>query len=401
MGRPVAEWAVAGCAAAVAGAATATIEPAARARAAKGANTVRRMGTPSARVSGYGERLRCGVLPCFRDTRVRPGRPGLAPSLSRVLSPRATGSDRAVLTADGLRASLSVLRPFAARLLSVYLTVGLDQRLTRHPRRGHMNVRAISRKRLCTLAATTAAAIGAAALIGSGLASAQGTPSHGSGADGIPNLGLVEQRIEGYYGDPGATGVASAKSDYAYQTKGIAAQARLYLQSRLSHRHGLRGKPALVLDIDDTSLLTYGYEISQGFGYTPASNLAYLRTHTLPAVFGMKNLADWAAGHGSTVIWVTGRRSSQRALTKRTLAAVGYSSPLYAAHLFLKPTSNPPGYLTCGTSCSTIQYKSLTRKHITNAGYDILADMGDQYSDLIGGYADHTVKLPNPMYYIP
>ena len=30
-----------------------------------------------------------------------------------------------------------------------------------------------------------------------------------------------------------------------------------------------------------------------------------------------------------------------------------------------------------------------------------MADVGDQYSDLLGGDAGHQVKIPNPMYYIP
>ena len=31
----------------------------------------------------------------------------------------------------------------------------------------------------------------------------------------------------------------------------------------------------------------------------------------------------------------------------------------------------------------------------------IMADFGDQYSDLLGGNAGHQVKIPNPMYYLP
>jgi hypothetical protein len=47
------------------------------------------------------------------------------------------------------------------------------------------------------------------------------------------------------------------------------------------------------------------------------------------------------------------------------------------------------------------QYKSGTRAHIASEGYSIMADFGDQYSDLLGGNAGHQVKIPNPMYYIP
>jgi hypothetical protein len=258
-------------------------------------------------------------------------------------------------------------------------------------------------KRRYVLAAVVAVAATSIGLVGTGIASAQGehhaAPHAPRSASDIPNLGKVEVRIKAYYGDPSGTGVASPTSNYAGQTDRITARTRHYLRSRLSHlaRHG---KPALVLDIDDTSLVTYGYEISEGFGYTPASNAAYLQSHTLPAVFGMTKLANWAASHGITVFWITGRPESQRALTASNLGAVGYAPATDASHLFLKPSS-PPAYLTCGTTCTTIQYKSLTRQHIASEGFDILADMGDQFSDLKGGFADRTVKMPNPMYFIP
>lgn len=73
--------------------------------------------------------------------------------------------------------------------------------------------------------------------------------------------------------------------------------------------------------------------------------------------------------------------------------------------MFLKDAANPPAYLSaCATAaawnCTTVQYKSGTRKHIESLGYDIVADFGDQYSDLDGGYADKTFKLPNPTYFV-
>ena len=34
-------------------------------------------------------------------------------------------------------------------------------------------------------------------------------------------------------------------------------------------------------------------------------------------------------------------------------------------------------------------------------GYHIVADFGDQFSDLEGGFTDQTFKLPNPMYFLP
>ena len=58
--------------------------------------------------------------------------------------------------------------------------------------------------------------------------------------------------------------------------------------------------------------------------------------------------------------------------------------------MFLKNTATPPPYLSCGATCTTIQYKSGTRAYIESQGYDIVANFGDQYSDLSGDYADAT-----------
>jgi len=83
------------------------------------------------------------------------------------------------------------------------------------------------------------------------------------------------------------------------------------------------------------------------------------------------------------------------------LVSAGYTKS-QDGHLFLKPAT-PPSYLHCANAptCTTIEYKSGTRAHIASEGYTIMADFGDQYSDLLGGNAGHQVKIPNPMYYIP
>jgi hypothetical protein len=52
-------------------------------------------------------------------------------------------------------------------------------------------------------------------------------------------------------------------------------------------------------------------------------------------------------------------------------------------------------------SCTTIHYKSATRAHIDSLGYEIVANFGDQFSDLEGGHADRTFKMPNPNYFLP
>ncbi|MBY8887910.1 acid phosphatase [Streptomyces sp. PTM05] len=248
-------------------------------------------------------------------------------------------------------------------------------------------------------AAVAAAVVAGTALFATGAATADNSVPRSDKE--IPNLTKVEDQIEAYYGDTVINGehYASPNSPYAQQVEGIEAKAKTYLKQAVRHDHGK--KPAIVLDVDDTTLLTYNYELEVGFAYTTASSDTYIRTKTMPAVFGMTRLVDWAAQQGVTVFYVTGRPEAQRAPSAANLAAAGYKPAADASHFFLKNPTSPPAYLPCGATCTTIQYKSGTRKHIESLGYDVVANFGDQYSDLSGGYADKGFKLPNPMYYIP
>ncbi|MEU7178595.1 HAD family acid phosphatase [Streptomyces celluloflavus] len=231
----------------------------------------------------------------------------------------------------------------------------------------------------------------------------------------IPNLTLVQDQIKAYYGDKvTADGehYASPDSNYGRQVRDIEAKARTYLTKALAkyraqsgaHKPGHGGKPvkpAIVLDMDDTTLLTYNYELQVGFHFTEASQDKYLATKDMDAVFGMDRLVNWAHDKGAEVFFLTGRKEAQRAWSVRNLKNVGYDVPLDRKHVYLKDKEHPPAYLPCGATCSTIGFKSGTRKHIESLGYDIVANFGDQYSDLQGGAGDRTFKMPNPMYYLP
>jgi hypothetical protein len=50
---------------------------------------------------------------------------------------------------------------------------------------------------------------------------------------------------------------------------------------------------------------------------------------------------------------------------------------------------------------SAVDFKAPKRREIEAQGYEIVLNMGDQESDLEGGYAERTFKLPNPFYWIP
>jgi hypothetical protein len=215
-------------------------------------------------------------------------------------------------------------------------------------------------------------------------------------SDAIPNLGKVKERIKEYYGDDGS-GVASPTSDYAKEVHGLETQTGTRIPQLIAQADD---DAAIVLDVDDTTLLTYDYEVAYDFGYDPVENADYIHNHGMGPVFGMPELANMAADEGATVYYLTGRSESLREDTLRDLDKAGYPN-VASDHLYMRNKNNPPDYLPCEPDCTAVQYKSLTREHIESLGYDIVLNMGDQYSDLKGGFSDDRVKLPNPMYYLP
>ncbi|MCE4944003.1 HAD family acid phosphatase [Streptomyces noursei] len=250
--------------------------------------------------------------------------------------------------------------------------------------------------------AVAAAVVAGTAVFGAGQATAEHSVPRTDKE--IPNLTQVQDKIKAYYGDTvTADGehYASPASNYARQIRGIEATARTYLTGALAKKGNGKTKPAIVLDMDDTTLLTYNYELKVGFNFTPKSQDEYLEHTDMAAVFGMNDLVNWAHKKGAEVFFVTGRKEAQRDWSVRNLKNVGYAVPLDPSHVYLRDKEHPPAYLPCGTTCSTIDFKSGTRRHIESLGYRIVANFGDQYSDLAGGASRRTFKLPNPMYYLP
>ncbi|GGW90528.1 HAD family acid phosphatase [Streptomyces noursei] len=250
--------------------------------------------------------------------------------------------------------------------------------------------------------AVAAALVAGTAVFGAGQATAEHSVPRTDKE--IPNLTLVQDKIKAYYGDTvTADGehYASPTSNYARQVRGIEAKARAYLTGALAKKGAGKAKPAIVLDMDDTTLLTYNYELKVGFNFTPKSQDEYLEHTDMAPVFGMNDLVNWAHKKGAEVFFVTGRKEAQRDWSVRNLKNVGYGVPLDRAHAYLRDKEHPPAYLPCGKTCSTIDFKSGTRRHIESLGYRVVANFGDQYSDLAGGAAARTFKLPNPMYYLP
>ena len=147
-------------------------------------------------------------------------------------------------------------------------------------------------------------------------------------------------------------------------------------------------KPAMVLDIDETSLSNYTYLANADFKNATGSLAAAAVTGTSPAITPTLKLFNLAKRKGVAVFFITGRPTVLQSQTESNLASAGYSGE---KGLVLNP----------GGGKTVIEYKSGARAEIEAKGYQILLNVGDQESDLAGGHAVRAYKLPNPFYFIP
>jgi predicted secreted acid phosphatase len=171
--------------------------------------------------------------------------------------------------------------------------------------------------------------------------------------------------------------------EYENDIASVDEAAQSYLDAHLPSGHA---KPALVLDIDETSLSNYAGLVTSGF--TAAGTVATAATGTDTAIAPTLALYHDAIAHGVAVFFITGRPELIKSVTESNLTSVGYDEGW--SGLYFKPSE-----------ADTEQFKSSTRESIKKSGYKIIVNVGDQQSDLDGGFAQQDFKLPDPFYYIP
>lgn len=295
------------------------------------------------------------------------------------------------------------------------LTEAIDTRAMNRTRRicerhqvGHgwaaSGTRAERALRVCAAALVVGVLASAGSTAAMATTTAAGTAQPAAAAVGRSqpaNLDDAKQDIRMYYGDHvDAAGQhqASADSAWARQVGQVEAVAARELERR-TREPGHR-RLAIVLDIDDTALSGYSYSANNDFAFhDTAKTIQWALAEKQPVIPATLALARSAHGHGVALFFVTGRSHALADVTVDNLSKVGY--PVAAGVFFAPDAGSVPSYLHCGSTCTTVQYKSGTRAHIESLGYDVIEDIGDQQSDLDGGHADATYKLPNPMYTVP
>jgi hypothetical protein len=105
-----------------------------------------------------------------------------------------------------------------------------------------------------------------------------------------------------------------------------------------------------------------------------------------PAIEPVRKVYRTARRLGIDVVFLTGRPESTRESTMRNLRAIDCAE--FAA-LICRPSGDQ------GTSAA---FKIHARQRLLREQRTIIANMGDQVSDLVGGGAEKTFKLPNAFY---
>jgi predicted secreted acid phosphatase len=169
-------------------------------------------------------------------------------------------------------------------------------------------------------------------------------------------------------GTTAPAGATAAKVDRATWQKDCQAvmdQALPYLRQRIAAaRPG--EKQAIVLDIDNTAL-----ETDFGFSYPQPANRPVL------------DVARYAQEHGVSLFFVTARPGVLYWPTEYNLEHDGYE----VTGLHVRGLTD--------LFKDVAAYKTAQRVGIENDGYTIIANIGNNTTDLSGGHAEKTFKLPD------
>jgi predicted secreted acid phosphatase len=166
----------------------------------------------------------------------------------------------------------------------------------------------------------------------------------------------------------------------------------------IGERAASASRPALVLDIDETALSNWDVIKRDNFGRPisgpcdlaldgPCGWAAWDQLGRDPAIAATLRVFQKARQMNVAVFFITGRPEDQRQATEKNLVAAGYAG-------YEKLYTVPNG----ARFSSATDFKAPVRAEIEQSGFTIIANMGDQPSDLFGGHAEKMFLLPNPFY---
>lgn len=143
---------------------------------------------------------------------------------------------------------------------------------------------------------------------------------------------------------------------------------------------------AIVSDIDETVLDNREHFAETG-DFEWKAFVKWVEQSKAPPLKQTADFLKWARKKGFAIFLVTGRPENLKAATIRNLV----KSDIAYDGLYLRGK---------GDKRSAIEVKTAVRKDLEDMGFKIVVNIGDQVSDLIGGYSIDCEKLPNKLYFV-
>ncbi|WP_369359694.1 HAD family acid phosphatase [Streptomyces sp. cg2] len=171
----------------------------------------------------------------------------------------------------------------------------------------------------------------------------------------------------GKWAAPAAVPAAASSVDYDAWLKDVREavdKATPYVKQRAAKAK--EEKQAIVLDIDNTSLETHFHPLPP-----------------TPAIKPVLELVKYASAQGVHIFFVSARPGLINPVTKYNLKEAGYP----VDGLYVRGVDD--------LFSSVADFKTAKRAEIEATGYKIIANIGNNTHDLVGGHAESTVKLPD------
>jgi len=151
----------------------------------------------------------------------------------------------------------------------------------------------------------------------------------------------------------------------------------------------IKNNSVIIFDVDETALNNYGLAKQMDFGYVYDLNKKWNEELKAPAIKQTQDLYFYLLNRGFKIIFLTGRNSNEYDVTYKNLIQTGYT--VFDTLITQREDEQ---------NLKTQQFKSTKRAELAAQGYEIVGNIGDQWTDLNGPYSGIQIKIPNYLYEI-
>lgn len=189
------------------------------------------------------------------------------------------------------------------------------------------------------------------------------------------NIGGLKREIRQY--------VDSGNYDADIQT--VATEATRWLEQRTATKKSGE-RLAVVFDLDETLFRNWPHIAETDFAYDPLVWDRWVIAAKAPAINPVRDVYRAARRLNVAVFLLTARREKYRDATQQNLQLIECAD---CTALLCAPSES---------KLSNGAFKSGERKRLTAEGWTIIANIGDQSSDFVGGFSERDFKIPDPFY---